>query len=133
MSTKYKVLSNLNHDNTEYPVGSSIELEDNVADQLVADGVIESAEKPEPKPAPVASSRLDKNKKEKEEKKNDNKDEDKDDGLEALTMPKLVALAEKEEIELEDDLKKPEVVKIIRAARLAKADQGDEDKDDDTL
>lgn len=138
MSNQFKVLTNLQHDNVEYPVGSTIELNDNgLAQGLINDGVIESADKKEPTPAPVASTRLDKTKKDKEEKKDgednangDDKDkkdgEGEDDGLEALTVPKLLKLAETEEITLEAGLKKPEIVEAIRAARAEKKDGGDD-------
>ena len=136
MSNTYKVVSNLNHDNVEYPKGSKIELDNATAKGLIEDGVIESLDTAEPTPTPVASSRLDKNKKDEkpaETKADENKGAENkevvEDGLEALTVPKLLKLANDEEVEIEAGTTKPNIIEAIRAARIAKADEN-KDSDD---
>jgi hypothetical protein len=151
MST-YKVKTNIKHDGELYTKGQSIELDPKIAKPLIRDGVITSAEGDVDAPAPVIAEPNTKAEKEaaRQAKKNeeakakalaeaeanaDGDNEPEDDGLEALTIPKLLEVAEAEKIKtVKKGMAKDDIVEAIRVARVAKKnEEGDEDEEETDL
>ena len=118
----YKVLSNLKYNGKLYKKDKQVNLDEDVAKGLLLDGVIADPKKLKDEDEDVEDTNT-------EDKSTDTADadvdadadpEDKDDGLEALTVPKLKALATKENVEVTGN--KADIVAAIRESRKSADD-----------